>query len=771
MNTLFPIDASTKDWVHFRASGFTDPVCGVIYSADDKVPCGMPLGGVDTGCLDLETGGLLGYCTIFNSHVPRGGPFNTPLLGLNVGGTTWVMSTGKPKAFTNLSDISGVLATWHDVEKSTPPPLELKGVRKVTDIRYWGHYPIADLEFISDAPVSVGMRAWSPFLPGDVKSSMIPGAVFEVHVRNTSTTQQKCSLAFSFPGPSSKETGGSRFSRQAVDGSIHGVAVTSDQASYVLGIIGKDKTRNGGALGDDGTAWANIASRLPDASDDQQGSSVAVDFNLAPGKSKVIRYMLSWYAPTWKGGGRNSSDKGNTFTHMYTKYYPSALAAAELLAKRHELLLRRIIAWQEVIYQDAKLPDWLRDVLINNFHLITETGLWAQAKPPVEQWCKEADGLWGMIESPRACPQMECIPCSWCGGMAVQYAFPQLTLSNLRTWSSRIGRNGEMAWNWCSDDIMNTGCEMVTPSYGGQIGQNGSWFVAMVDRYWRMTGDDTVLREFYTSLKNTTVWQFNLNPARPYGLISLPTSCQQEFFESTLFKGMAAHVAIIRLYHLRALIIMAEKMGDTEFSKKCTEWFDTSLRLMEEHLWSGTYYIQHMDPESGEVAKAIMGYQLDGELIARYHGLEGEVVPAKRVETILATLKSKGMDTWGPRVWSSPSGGPVDDKEFPTGYWTTHGVHAPAGLMLAMTYMYNGQKSYGLELAREIMFNMICRQGWTWDMPILYRGDTGAGIWGNDYGQMMAVWMLPAAVYGEDISGAAKPGALMSRIAKAASGK
>ena len=49
----------------------------------------MPLGGVDTGCIDLETSGLWGYCTIFNSHVPRRGPINLPFLGMSVGGQTW----------------------------------------------------------------------------------------------------------------------------------------------------------------------------------------------------------------------------------------------------------------------------------------------------------------------------------------------------------------------------------------------------------------------------------------------------------------------------------------------------------------------------------------------------------------------------------------------------------------------------------------------------------------------------------------------------------
>ena len=89
--SLFPTDLPGKQWVQFRALGFSGPVAAVIYRLNDTVTNGLALGGVDTGCLDFETSGLLGYCTIFNSHVPRRGPINLPLLGLAVGDKTWAL--------------------------------------------------------------------------------------------------------------------------------------------------------------------------------------------------------------------------------------------------------------------------------------------------------------------------------------------------------------------------------------------------------------------------------------------------------------------------------------------------------------------------------------------------------------------------------------------------------------------------------------------------------------------------------------------------------
>ena len=86
-------------YIEFTAAGFSGLVSGIVYDAQSYVASGMPLGGVDTGCIDVESSGLFGRSTIFNSHVPRGGPLNTPFLGVRVGGVTWVLTTGAGKEY------------------------------------------------------------------------------------------------------------------------------------------------------------------------------------------------------------------------------------------------------------------------------------------------------------------------------------------------------------------------------------------------------------------------------------------------------------------------------------------------------------------------------------------------------------------------------------------------------------------------------------------------------------------------------------------------
>ena len=42
------------------------PVHGVVYGGDRPAADGLPLGGIATGGVDLETNCLLGWCSMFN---------------------------------------------------------------------------------------------------------------------------------------------------------------------------------------------------------------------------------------------------------------------------------------------------------------------------------------------------------------------------------------------------------------------------------------------------------------------------------------------------------------------------------------------------------------------------------------------------------------------------------------------------------------------------------------------------------------------------------
>lgn len=802
MNTyskLFPEGLLSKQWIKFNAHNYESPVIGSIHNKDYPAVSGMPLGGLDTGCIDVETSGLFGYYTIFNSHVPRGGPMNYPFLGVSCGGKTWVMTTKKTKYYTDTggltsSNMGTAVHSWAKNEY-IPPEMELEGTLPIEDIEYWGHYPIVDMEYKAEMPVSMGMRAFTPFIPGDEDASMLPAAMFEVYIRNTGNDKQQGTIAFSFAGPEKYEFRPDKNGIKKVTvngGTLWGAGYDSKYSGYILACT--EKCRTGGGLYNNGKAWADIDKCLPDNEDNYYGTSCAANYELMPGENRSIRFILSWYSPYWLGRGTLDTEvlysgvpKGrfltgecgkkdripassNFFRHMYATKYNSALDAAENMAEHADEYLNRIIGWQSEIYNDKDIPDWLKDSLINILHLVTEDGLWAAAEFPIGGWCHKEDGLYGMIECPRGCPQIECIPCSFYGNIPVVYFFPKAALSTLRGYKAYQFSDGAAPWVF-GGVTTNTGpVEMVYPVPGYQTTLNGPCYVDMVYRLWQCTGDDEILKEFYPSVKASTKFTMNLRPEYKKGdeIISMPTgNYGSEWFEvdDPGWSGMTSHVGGIHLANLLMAESMAKAYGDIEGEQLFREWFELGAASMENNLWNEKYYLNYYEPETGEKSDFIFGYQLDGEWMANFHGLYG-AFPKDRVSTVLQTISECNvkMTKYGAANYTTRYGG-----EARVAGYGAYSLFPPELIMLAGTYIYHGEKEFGIELAKRCWDNIVNRQGLQWDQPNTFRGDkdTGERVFGADYYQNMMLWSLPAALIGKDISGPARAGGLVDRVIRA----
>ena len=94
MNTskLFSVTKPQKKWTSFKASGYKKNVVGVVYQSGQAV-CGLPLGGMATGCIDLNTDGTIGRCTCFNTIIQPRELGDVPFLALSVGKDVWALTT------------------------------------------------------------------------------------------------------------------------------------------------------------------------------------------------------------------------------------------------------------------------------------------------------------------------------------------------------------------------------------------------------------------------------------------------------------------------------------------------------------------------------------------------------------------------------------------------------------------------------------------------------------------------------------------------------
>ncbi len=788
---LFPLDLPAAEWKEFSAAGFRKPACGIIYRRERRPRNGMPLGAIDTGRIDLQPDGTLGFCTAYNSICPQRGPLDLPFLALTAGNQLWI-----------LSQPPGTFGEYM-----------FNGLQIPSEIHYWGHYPVADLEFeMPGAPVSAGLRAWAPFLPGDSAASNTPGALFDLHLRNLTNAPQHGRIALSFPGPTQAEAQVSTHSprekipfvpyghtwvpvaaektralRETVRGSFSGLVVRSEKVpgiGYALGVAEDVEVMAGGGLHfpespyKTGQTWSKIGSTLPKPQEYDFSGSVSLPYELKPGEEKVVRLVLSWFAPMWIGEG------DHTFTHMYATRHKDALAVAQFLSRDHDSLLRRVLAWQEVIYGEESLPVWLRESLINILYLLPVNSLWAAARPPIGPWCRPEDGLFGLLDGIVEDPAMEPIPDTFYANAPLVFFFPDLALSTLRGYKAYQFANGAAVWIWggvvgaaVGGYEMTAGTEFAMPTPGYQTTTNGPCYVDMVDRYLLRTGDASVLREFYPSVKANTAYTMSLRAEDGAdGVISVPSGNVDpenpagqpghhlEWFENVLWFGMTPHVGGIHLANLKMAERMARRAGDEEFARRCRDWFDQGSASLENKLWAGEYYLAYNDPKADRKSDDVFAYQLDGEWMARFHGLL-EVFRPARLKTALSTIRRACANKWpaGAVNLARPNGDLAEGVGYgPNAYFV------PELYMLAMTYLYAGDRQFGLELARRCVHSLNIRNLLTWNQPNVLRADTGDMLFGSHYVQNMMLWAIPAALEGKDIGAFCASGGLVDRVTRAA---
>jgi uncharacterized protein (DUF608 family) len=191
---------------------------------------------------------------------------------------------------------------------------------------------------------------------------------------------------------------------------------------------------------------------------------------------------------------------------------------------------------------------------------------------------------------------------------------------------------------------------------------------------------------------------------------------------------------------------------------------------MQRYLWRGDHYMIYNDPKTGKSLDAFFTPTLNGQYYAHYAGVP-LVFPKGNVDAVLAFLRDKvcklskvGM----PPLYAEPDGSlwKKDKTDFITGeyVYTNHQV-----IWNAVTFIYEGQRDFGLELLRKNLELSYLVWGYTWDGTNCCSagGDTGEVNYGWDYWFNWSIWTAPAALLNKDITALSRPGGLVHRILEA----
>ena len=404
VGTLFAGDAEgIRTAEAFAVQGLQAPASGVVYGPHDTGQ-GVPLGGLGTGYVSINLDGSWGQCTFanefLNPRIPDGAPFR-----LDTEQAMYSFST-TPRA----------------------------GLVPAVGVRYFGHYPVTDMVVDLGLHAHATVRAFSPLIPGDAAASNTPAAGFEVHLVNTGATRLTGRLVFGLPWDSPDAPAARRWTETGQidrERRLTGVQVAATRHAREFGhvLVGMP---SGGR-----------------SAEPVEGSTPAVAFSvdLPPGEDGRFRFIVAWSYPYL------TTSDGHPRAHRYGARFPDAGSAAAYLARNFDPLLRRVLAWQDAVYQSS-FPGWLKDWLINSLYTLPKNTFWFSDDTP-DGWYGP-EGLFTHSESHTGCPITETIVCRIHGHFPALFFFPELERSTLRAFRHYQLPDGEIPFGFGTPTGLDT---------------------------------------------------------------------------------------------------------------------------------------------------------------------------------------------------------------------------------------------------------------------------------------------------------------------------
>jgi len=705
----FDASADAKNSQMFHVAGLKNLACGTVYPSDGLEQGGMPLGGVGTGYLTLDPDGRLGKCSIFN-RLPA------------------PMTLGQPWLFVTLGDRRLAIAT----------PKGGSGDARAA--HYFGHFPVADIRYELGVPLRVEVRAYGPFLPGNSRESNTPAAVFEVRLTNLADAPQQATVSFAPGGFPSGEGQPFTFPGWA------GVQVTHRPLEGLPGAI-----RHTYALAaENGAAQA-----------DAQGIRVSTPCELKPQERAVVRFLLAWHQPFLREGS------GRVEKQRYAERFADARAVAAHAARQADAWLRRIFAWQDVLY-GSDLPDWLKEELVNVPSTVTKNSVWLARTRPDDWWGPE--GLFLVNESFATCAVMETMPCRFFGHWVVLFFFPELERTTLEAIRYFQLRGGEPPF------CFGLGFAIRDPRYHCQHTCGAGEYAQLIYRYYLRTGDEQFLKDFWPSARDAIQFLLWLDRDGDGLVEDHPHTVEGEFFPANNpldcwpWHGASSYTAGKGLAALICGIKMAELAGDKAQADRWRQALDKGRKTYEEKLWTGSFYRTYHDTATGRRNDACFSAQLSGVWCTRVLGLE-DPLPKERIDKALDSIAKLNVpasrfgmvDAVFADGKPCVEGGPGGER-----IWSRD-IFIQCNATAAMVYLYYGRRDEGLRAART-MLDTIFRgpHAMPWSQPCGLSSVTGGTCHGHDYYDHMVVWTYPLALERQDIRGACAPGGLIARILDAA---
>ncbi len=651
------------------------------YLSSMRARSGIAMGGIGTGSIELRKDANFYNWSIFNNYPVSTGPaFSLATLpnaqneqALLFFLVRYEVEGQKPKL--KLLQLNNSLQEG-GLEGIIYYYPWMSGVEK---IEYSARFPFTNITFTdSEMPFDVELKAFSPFIPHDIKNSSLPGIYFNFKIKSKTNKKVDVMLLGTLRNLVGYDTVEKAFESRLINkpdfkffthsasgldalsstnGQMGLGAMGGSNVSYYLGwehkhpyyekllvekkLANIDDTNGRNLKTKEGKVIGRFDSS--DNNDQRCFSSIAVSQNMAGMSEFSAQFFMTWNFPNKWGAvsdkmevtieKRNESPYRSRLKptkivgHYYQNFFPNIDSISSYFAKNQPILSNKSHQFVDDLYT-SDLDQYVLDQINSNLNTFITSS----------SFSKSGDfGIREGLTSSKSWGPNSTLDVSLYGSPMIVALFPELQKSMMRTHKRLQTKAGEV----------NHGL-----GYDLDFNQNGTWgvyervdlvgnYIQMVLRDYLFTNDKVYMKEMWPSIKLGIEYLLN---KRDLDGDQMPDMhgimCSYDNFP---MYGLASYIQSQWIAALSMASKVATDMGDKELAKKYNTIAQKGIALMESKLWNGSYYNLSNDYLGKKgIDDGCLTDQLIGQWVAHNAGI-GTIFNKDHIQKSLESILKKSF--------------------------------------------------------------------------------------------------------------------------------
>lgn len=572
----------------------------MLYKGEYTKEISFPLGGIGSGSIGLAGNGQLVDWEIFNR--PAKGSMN---------GYTHFAVKAKTKNGIVTKVLNGDLLKHYSGQYNNgyghgASAKTMCGFPHFSNWEFCGEFPEAEIRFSDEEfPAEVCLWAFNPMIPLDEDNSSIPGAFFEIEIKNNNNETIEYQTAFSVMNPFKKAENRAEKCGNFTFLSMVNTGEKLEDIDYGDLTLATDCEETitqsywyrGGWQDGIVTFWnefdhkkdmqERIYTEQRKEGTPQDHGTIVAKIKLCPGETKAVRFLLTWNIP-------NNYNYWNNLPEMKWKNYYAVLfqdsrASAVYALKNWNWLKEKTVRFKEILHRST-LDSVMLDAITSTMSVLKSSTVLRLEDGSFYGWE-------GVNENSGSCEGT----CQhvWNYAYALCFLFPKL---------ERSIRENEFQYTVLSEGKsifrlkIPFGVESWKFPHACVDGQMG--MVIKSYREWKISGDDAWLKKYWESIKQVLDYARSSANCDEWDLDGdgVLEGRQHHTLDMELF-GPSAWLEGMYLAALLAASEMASYLGEHEKSREYRELFEKGKKWTKEHLFNGRYFIQKVDLKDKDMLK------------------------------------------------------------------------------------------------------------------------------------------------------------------------